>query len=420
MIRIWESRTTATCLATAALAASCGSDPVREGPPSEANWFAPCTAGADCPSLDCMCGLCTLACTSTDDCTQARGHTRCATVGDPEHDNLCSDTATGVCVEASGGATGASVTGESGSDRPSASGGDGAAGTGGAGLGGRAEGVGTGGIGDNTGTSGARSTRGTSGTGGTTDAAGGLGGTGAAGAESVAVAGGSDAGGVVAPGGAGTGSDAATGGAGTGGVTTAGGADAGGRGGSDARAGQGGTVESGDAGEGGAQGGSTATYQPPPEQRVLFEVVYVNYAWGEQNTGSYVTREGEVYRYDNGSEVRSQVPLPDERTTYEAIAARYGVPELVATVASEELFAMHALVAAAQQGSIDSSSPCRDAGENEYVGWLYDNASSTYSPVLLALDGDGAAGNSAPEAAQLVAWLVQFTDGRFSCTYRPE
>ena len=351
-------------------AAGCNTDHPEQSAGTETHWLRQCSADEDCDIGSCLCGVCTFACTERADCEDAPRAARCAQAGDEDHEALCSGTAAGICLEAPTAGGGGAMGGSAGA--PSAGGGGGgqnarAGGAGGAGATGGSSGGGAPGVG---------------GAGGWTN----QGGSASNGGEGGSVAA--------------TGGSAAAGGSGAAGSPMAsGGAPAGG-------GGAGGATSGGAAGSGG-HGGSTSVIGPPFEQEILFEVAYSNFAWGTQSTGWYLTREGALYRYDTGLDDVGDLLRRSETMTYEAVTAKYGAaPELVGSVDTAELFAMHARLAEARRGALVASASCLDAGESEAVGWLYEEAGSTYSPVLLGVSGDITVENTAPAAAELLAWLL--------------
>ena len=58
------------------------------------------------------------------------------------------------------------------------------------------------------------------------------------------------------------------------------------------------------------------------------------------------------------------------------------------TVPESELLEMVALVDQARSGELNFATCCMDAGEEDFIAWEYDAATSTYTPLLLAVDGD--------------------------------
>jgi len=164
---------------------------------------------------------------------------------------------------------------------------------------------------------------------------------------------------------------------------------------------------------------------PPAEgQKILFEMSYVNYAWAPMVTGFYVTIDGSVFKYDfygsspdAGDPFISLVP----GMTEEQVTGKYGAsPVLVTKIDTGVLLQRFALVGAARTGTLLSQYLCADAGEARFVAYLFDPATSSYTPVMLGSNGDHATKNTAPEADELVKWLGTLgpVEGVDFCEYR--
>lgn len=152
----------------------------------------------------------------------------------------------------------------------------------------------------------------------------------------------------------------------------------------------------------------------PAGQRLLFEVGYVNYAWGFTFSGAYVNADGEVWGYSYPPSVDApgpSAPVPRAGMTEAELTGKYAAnPKLLTTLSQQELAGAYALVDGAETGSLLAQSSCADAGDVRFVAFRWDATSKTYSPVMLGIIGDLAARNTAPEAAQLMAWLQKTTD----------
>jgi hypothetical protein len=151
---------------------------------------------------------------------------------------------------------------------------------------------------------------------------------------------------------------------------------------------------------------------PRPEPGAyVFEVQYTNYAWAPTWQGVSVDAGGDVWWFD-ASDARNAQPEGD-RISSRALQAKYAHHRrLVAHVDPVDLAAREALVAAAAHGPLQAPrGGCADAGILTYRAFRYDAATDTYAPVLLHQQGDEARANSAPQAAQLTAWLRTFGHG---------
>lgn len=149
---------------------------------------------------------------------------------------------------------------------------------------------------------------------------------------------------------------------------------------------------------------------PGAGQKVLFDVSYVNYAWGAAINGYYVTREGDVYGYDYVAEYGPDAPPPyldwSTAMTEAQVTQKYGTQsKLVGHIEAGELALRFGLVAEAQQGALLPQSMCADFGQITYAAYRYDDTTARYTPVLLGTDGDMALKNTAPDAETLIEFL---------------
>ncbi|HKP75398.1 MAG TPA: hypothetical protein VJT67_07620 [Longimicrobiaceae bacterium] len=148
---------------------------------------------------------------------------------------------------------------------------------------------------------------------------------------------------------------------------------------------------------------------PPPPGRFLFEVEYVNFAWGFSYHGFVVDEEGHVYSYDL-ADTRQPPPSGDEFTAAELEAKYAHRRALAGSVAAAEVQARYARVGDALAGSLTpEQGMCADAGTTRYTALLYDAPTGTYHRLLLHQNGDVARTNTSPAARELFRWLAEVT-----------
>jgi len=144
-------------------------------------------------------------------------------------------------------------------------------------------------------------------------------------------------------------------------------------------------------------------------QKYLFEVSYINWAWGYVDQGMYVDGDGNVYSYDLSNRdprfhypeggVYSQASLDDKYSSN---------PLFIRTVERETLLQMSNLIGPASRGRLtDPESTACDAGGTTYTAFLFDKDTAQYREVVLYQSGDWTVENTAPEAATLRDWLTQ-------------
>jgi hypothetical protein len=144
-------------------------------------------------------------------------------------------------------------------------------------------------------------------------------------------------------------------------------------------------------------------------QKYLFEVSYINWAWGYVDQGMYVDGDGNVYSYDlSNRNPRFQYP-EDGVYSQASLNDKYSSNLLfIRTVDGETLLQMSNLIDPASQGQLtDLESTACDAGGTAYTAFLFDEVTGEYTGVLLYQSGDWTVENTAPEAATLRDWLMQ-------------
>lgn len=142
------------------------------------------------------------------------------------------------------------------------------------------------------------------------------------------------------------------------------------------------------------------------DQQILFEVEYVNFAWGLQWRGLYVDHEGSVWRYDHGHETW-QTTRRDAYTLEDLLDKYSHERELITSVSSQELAKARRLIGPAGGGRLtEPVGRCYDFGTVTFRAFRYDIEDELYHPILLYQAGDIARKNASTSAIQLTAWLM--------------
>ena len=159
--------------------------------------------------------------------------------------------------------------------------------------------------------------------------------------------------------------------------------------------------------------GSSTSETDNHTQKYLFEVEYVNFAWGGQYNGIYIDREGRVFSYDPSCP-NSTFQRPEKGVyTRAMLDDKYsGYCVQIGTVDGETLARMTALVGPASQGQYtERENTCYDAGGTAFNAFLFDAETGLYQTVLLRQCGDWSWRNTSAEAATLFDWLKQVMGG---------
>jgi len=142
-------------------------------------------------------------------------------------------------------------------------------------------------------------------------------------------------------------------------------------------------------------------------QTYLFEVYYINFAWGYQHRGIVIDRDGNVFRYfydkdDEPWHARDYIEIKEDDLTRKYDHNK----ELIATVERPDLMENYRLISAAATGELSERKHAAcDMGSFVYNAFSYNAATKRYTPILLKLLGDYEQKNLSDEAAQLCDWL---------------
>jgi hypothetical protein len=143
------------------------------------------------------------------------------------------------------------------------------------------------------------------------------------------------------------------------------------------------------------------------DQAILFEVEYVNHAWGYKCSGWYIDGAGQRYSYNYEHGDDPWQPKNDEAITEQELLEKYSHgEEFLGNVDSIEFATAKGLILASAVGSMsDTSSRCADFGIVRYLAYVRDDSTLIYRPVLLYQHGDMALRNRSAQARTLFAWM---------------
>ena len=140
---------------------------------------------------------------------------------------------------------------------------------------------------------------------------------------------------------------------------------------------------------------------------VLFAYRYTNWAWGYQERGWMIDREGKVRAYNLPVNYRSPDSLGylSEEDLYHNLALTDTVIEILDPA---EVDAYAALIPDAAGGELsEKENIAADAGSSVLTCYLYDNDKKAYRSVFLAMSGDWQQFNQSEPAQEIVDWLLE-------------
>jgi hypothetical protein len=141
-------------------------------------------------------------------------------------------------------------------------------------------------------------------------------------------------------------------------------------------------------------------------QKVLFQVDYINFAWGYQHSGFLIDSSGHVYCYQLPKDWNN---CDSNRflTVSEMDSNLNWTDSICYTINKHELDLKKQLIIEASKGTI--SEPIHemyDFGGIEYSGYLLNKKTQKYESILLKQTGDFQIDNSSHAAIDLYNWLL--------------
>nr|WP_321410550.1 hypothetical protein [uncultured Carboxylicivirga sp.] len=143
----------------------------------------------------------------------------------------------------------------------------------------------------------------------------------------------------------------------------------------------------------------------PNNQRILFQVEYVNYAWVYQHNGFLIDCSGNIYYYNNPSEWNF---IEDDGTFHEKAMNENltFIDSISHTINYSKIANKAAKIYQASVGPIsDLKCEMADAGTIVYSAYILNNQSHKYHRILLNQIGDCSRENLSQAAIQLYHWL---------------
>ena len=155
--------------------------------------------------------------------------------------------------------------------------------------------------------------------------------------------------------------------------------------------------------------------EEPKEQKILFEIEHINYAWGYHHSGTYIDNEGNVFEYDHSYEgwySKTGYNPPDEgdgSLTGQQLLEKIGDKKnWIGKIEKKELLDKIKLIPDASKGILsDPGRIAYDAGSTEFRAYLYLDAEDKYIPISLKKRGASSRENLSESGKKLYQWLEQ-------------
>lgn len=151
-----------------------------------------------------------------------------------------------------------------------------------------------------------------------------------------------------------------------------------------------------------------AEYNAPDDQPVYFEYHYSNHAWGFQEHGWFIDKEGNIRSFNKPESFVQG--LIGAYLSLEELEHNLGLTDsIIGNVDPKDLEKYINFIPAASEGAIGKSkSIAADAGSSVLSCYMYDPDMDAYQYVFLAQSGDWEQFNLSTGAEKLVDWLADF------------
>jgi hypothetical protein len=154
------------------------------------------------------------------------------------------------------------------------------------------------------------------------------------------------------------------------------------------------------------------------DQTALFEVQYINYAWGYQHSGSIIDASGDIREFHlplswNYPDSAGYISVAD----MEKNLAQLG--EKSCTVNKYNLKNFTDKLIGAQKGKLtDPEHQMCDFGSLSYSGYIYEPGNNRYKHVLIRQTGDFYVENKSREASDIYDWLTNPCENNLNVNMR--
>jgi len=152
------------------------------------------------------------------------------------------------------------------------------------------------------------------------------------------------------------------------------------------------------------------------QQQVLFHFSHLNDAWGYQNHGWFIGKDGSAKVYyiqspENWNLASTNGP-DSGYISREALLANYSQADRqILEISDSELLEKYWLINPAAYGAYSElRSRGADIGAIQYFCYYWDYQRGKFKQVLLSLSGDFSRENLAPEAGVLDRWMKELDD----------
>jgi len=151
--------------------------------------------------------------------------------------------------------------------------------------------------------------------------------------------------------------------------------------------------------------GCKKNYVISDKQAILFQLDYVNYAWGYQHHGFIIDNKGNILTYNNPEEWN----FPDNNLVLNEIQVAENISKCIQTgkkISKEELQKYTNYIENIASSKVTAlKNVAADAGSLEYVCYQFSESIGTYKGYLIKMEGDFTCENLNFYSKKVAAWM---------------
>jgi hypothetical protein len=146
---------------------------------------------------------------------------------------------------------------------------------------------------------------------------------------------------------------------------------------------------------------------PNAHQLILFQIEYINHAWGFSHNGFLIDSSGVVtsfkyphnWNYPDSTGYMGESAMEDNINQLDTISFTINKSEMLKYFDKLEKISDGELIVPAYRAY--------DAGKTDFSGFIYDSNKKQYKHVLIKRVGDFPIDNNSPEAEEVFRWLLR-------------
>ena len=146
------------------------------------------------------------------------------------------------------------------------------------------------------------------------------------------------------------------------------------------------------------------------KQAILFQVDYVNYAWGYQHTGFIIDNQGNILTYRNPQ--NWNFPDDDFNLTESQVKDNFGNCLISGKkIPTEELMKYANYIKNISSSKVTAlKNVAADAGSLEFICFQFSEISGTYKGCLIKMEGDFTCENLNFYSKKVISWLKNINE----------